>query len=116
MEHSCILGADGYAMDSTFGDYEADNTDCDDLIGGTSLSAHSLVKSGQIPATPRSAWSPRVEYNHLGLILFGSLGVAVLFGVWALCISELKLRLKGSASLSKMTMMSTEQDPLLQSL
>lgn len=110
VEHSCILGVDGYAMDSSFGEYEPDNTDCDDVVSGTTLSAASLMKSGQIPMALQSA--ERVQYDNLGLVLFAVLGLAVLFGMWAV----IRAGMKGLASSSKVRAASNEEDPLLQSL
>jgi len=97
VEFTCIMGADGVAYDSDFGDYTSDNTDCTDF-SKSNLNRDLIVRSRR--------HSVKTQWDSLGLVLWASLAVAVLFGMWAVWRSS-------RSSMGKMV--DTEHAPLLQS-
>ena len=103
VEMSCIVGVDGYNLDDKFGEYEADNTDCDDFMDSTTLSSVNLMKRG---VRVGSASQAQFEHIHLGYILWAALAVATLFGLWTVCKTGL------SSSYQKLST-SNEAAPLL---
>merc|ERR1712154_564206 len=83
VEMSCIAGVDGYNLDETFGDYKADNTDCDDFFSSTTLRTANLMEVGSRRTKIQSG--SVIRFDILANFLWIALAVMTLLGLWSVC-------------------------------
>jgi len=95
----CVIGVDGTEMDSEFGDYEQDNTACQEKY--LAVLERSEAATANMMRSVESSRSTPTHFKILQLSVIGCMVVVALFALWRGCSVKSKI------------LSSTETEPLI---